>query len=69
LGFRDQAYAYLDFNVGGYLLQMAVAAVAGATVFLRNYWKRLIGMVRKLLGDAGTGGKQRPVPDQNEPSN
>ena len=36
----DEAHAYLDFSVGSFLLQGAIAAVVGAAVFCRQYARR-----------------------------
>jgi hypothetical protein len=36
-----RAWAYLDPGTGSYVLQLAVAAVLGAMVTLRLYWRRV----------------------------
>jgi hypothetical protein len=69
VAFRDQAHAYLDFSIGGFLLQALLAAVAGAAVFVRNYWARLKAIIfqRRLLGERAPSEKKQPqLFDQNE---
>jgi hypothetical protein len=44
----DEAWAYLDFSIGSFLVQGALGAVAGACVVVGNYWrsiKRLFGFM------------------------
>ena len=68
MAFRDQAHAYLDFSIGGFLLQALLAAVAGAAVFVRNYWERLKAIIfeGRLLGKPASSEKQPLSSDQNE---
>jgi hypothetical protein len=69
VAFRDQAHAYLDFSIGGFLLQALLAAVAGAAVFVRKYWARLKAIIfqRRLLGEPASSEKKQPqLFDQNK---
>ena len=40
----SHAYAYLDPGSGSMMLQLLLAGVAGAGMFLKLYWRRLIGL-------------------------
>jgi hypothetical protein len=72
VAFRDQAHAYLDFSIGGFLLQALLAAVAGVAVFVRNYWDRVKAIIfhGRPLGEPTSNEKQQLLSDQidqNEP--
>lgn len=41
------AYAYVDPNTGGMLVQLVTGGVAGVFVLARLYWSRIKGTFRK----------------------
>lgn len=43
------AHAYIDPASGGMLLQLVVAAIAGAVMGGRLYWKKLSTLARRLF--------------------
>ena len=47
LGLPATAHAYIDPGSGSFVLQMVVAAVLGAGVTLKMYWKRIFGRGNK----------------------
>jgi len=41
LAFPSFAYAYLDPGTGSYILQMVIAALLGAALAIKIYWRRI----------------------------
>ena len=39
--FPQKAYAYLDPGTGSYILQLAIAALLGASFAIKIYWRRI----------------------------
>lgn len=50
--FPVQAYAYLDPGTGSFLLQTALAVIAGAAIAIKAYWYRLKIFFSRLFGRA-----------------
>ena len=50
--YGSEAYAYIDPASGAFLLQMVVAAVAGAAVTIKMHWNKLSGWLRRIFSDA-----------------
>lgn len=51
--FSEKAHAYLDPGSGSYILQILIAALLGASVGVKIYWKRIKHMLRSTF----SGGK------------
>ena len=49
----SDAHAYLDPGSGSAVLQILLAGVAGASVAIKFYWRRVVGYFRK--GSTPTG--------------
>lgn len=49
LGMSDifHIFAYLDPGTGSYLFQIAIAAMLGAAVTIKTYWKRITIFIQK----------------------
>jgi hypothetical protein len=66
--FGNEAHAYLDFSIGNFLLQGALAALAGATVLLRHFWAHIKGLTRSVIDrtllrkSAGSKNQRPPAP-------
>jgi drug/metabolite transporter (DMT)-like permease len=63
--FGNEAHAYLDFSIGNFLLQGALASLAGAAVLVRHSWAHVKGLTssvihRTLLRKSAGSKKQRP---------
>jgi len=56
------AYAYLDPSTGGMIIQVLIATLIGAGVFLRNVREKIYFILRRIKG-AFT--KQTPVDKEN----
>lgn len=41
---------YLDPGSGSFLLQILIATIAGAGIFLATYWRKVRGFFAKLFG-------------------
>lgn len=54
------AYAYLDPGSGSMLIQMLVAAVAGALLSMRLFWGRLKAGVLSLFMRGDSGSDEKP---------
>ena len=42
--FPESAHAYLDAGTGSYLIQLAVALVAGGLFMAKTFWRRLLSV-------------------------
>jgi hypothetical protein len=52
--FSEKAHAYLDPGSGSYILQILIAALLGASVGIKIYWKRIKHMLRSTFsGEKG----------------
>jgi hypothetical protein len=45
------AHAYLDPGTGSMLLQVAIAGMIGAAVFLRAFWSRIVSFFKSKDSD------------------
>lgn len=45
-----QAHAYLDPGTGSFILQMVIAAIAGAAFTIKLYWQKLKLFFQNLTG-------------------
>ncbi len=52
-GANTQGLAYLDPGSGSLLLQLALAALLGAAVLIRAFWKRIKAFFARLFGRGG----------------
>jgi hypothetical protein len=49
-GFSESAFAYIDPGTGIVLLQGLLAAIVGAWVGIKFYWKKISNAVARLFG-------------------
>ena len=49
-GFSESAFAYIDPGTGIVLLQGLLAAIVGALVGIKFYWKKISNAVARLFG-------------------
>ncbi len=49
LTFSQSAYAYLDPGTGSYMLQILVAAFAGAFFAIKHYWIQIKTFINSIL--------------------
>jgi hypothetical protein len=49
-GFSESAFAYIDSGTGSLLLQGLLAAIVGALVGIKFYWKKISNAVARLFG-------------------
>ena len=54
LGAPSDAHAYLDPGSGSAVLQILLAGVAGASVAIKFYWRRIISYFRKSSAGPGS---------------
>ena len=49
LAVQPKAYAYLDPGTGSFFTQMLLAALVGASFFLKNFWKTIRDFVSRFF--------------------
>ncbi|OGF27352.1 hypothetical protein A2477_03890 [Candidatus Falkowbacteria bacterium RIFOXYC2_FULL_47_12] len=63
LAVPHNVYAYLDAGTGSYLIQLAIAFIAGGIFMVKVYWQRL-----RLMLSRGRKAKIAPTPSAAEES-
>jgi hypothetical protein len=49
LVFVSRANAYLDPGTGSYMLQLAIAGIAGALFAVKMFWKNILDLFKKIF--------------------
>jgi len=55
LSFPPRAHAYLDPGSGSYVLQLVIAALLGAALTIKLYWKRIKALMSDLFSNRARG--------------
>ena len=56
LGSTEAAHAYVDPGTGSYVIQILIAALAGAAFAVKIYWGKIKGLFSRSRSDAGEPG-------------
>jgi hypothetical protein len=65
LAYCRPAHAYIDSGTGSYILQVSIAAVAGALFSIKVFWASLRNRFRKNASNATSVANEAPRKEDN----